>query len=125
MSGGLNMAGFRTELARNVNLQLGESAFGPFDVDNDVARIGLRLSRENWTDPRQRIDVVIEESIDNGPFKFVASLVATGGPAPDPPRENVTSISVDMSPGKNRRVRGVYTCSGQRIRMTVEVEAKT
>lgn len=117
------MAGFRTELARNLNLALGSSSFGPFLIDNDVKRIGISFTRGNWTDPVQRLDVSLEESVNNGPFKFMAGFVATGAPAPAPPRANITTLSVELSPGTGRRIQGTYTCTGQRIRTTITVEA--
>lgn len=118
------MAGFKTELARNVNLTLGTASFGPVLIDNDVKRIGLSFSRENWTSPDQKLSLTIEESVDGAAFKFLASLTASGVVAPADGRENVTSITIDLSPGSNRRVRGSYTCSGQRIRTTINVIAE-
>lgn len=119
------MAGFSTELARNLNLQLGSSSFGPFLIDDDVKRIGITFTRDNWTDPVQRLDVSLEESVNGGPFKFMTGIVAVGGPAPAPPRPNVTAVSIELSPGTVRRVQGTYTCSGARIRTTITVEAFT
>lgn len=43
------MAGFSTELARNLNLQLGSSSFGPFLIDDDVKRIGITFTVEAFT----------------------------------------------------------------------------
>ena len=90
------MAGFDTELARNVNLQLGSNDFGPFLIDDDVKSFGITFDRANWTDPTARLDVNLEISINQGPFTILGGLVASGGAAPPPPRPNVTFLTITL-----------------------------
>lgn len=119
------MAGFSTELERNVNLQLGSKAFGPFLIDNDVRSVAITFDRTNWTNPAARLDVSLECSIDNGPFRFMTGFTAIGSqPIPDRP-QNVSFIRVTLPSGGNRRVQGVYAVSGQRIRTTVTLTGET
>lgn len=113
------MAGFSTELVRNVNLQLGTFDFGPLLVDDDVQSIKLTFDRANWTNVNARLDVSFEQSTGPDSWRFVAGIVAFGGPPAPPPRPNITSLTIPLTPGAGRRIRGTYTVSGQRIRTTI------
>lgn len=118
------MAGFSTELERNVNLQLGTRNFGPFNIDDDVVSVRIAFNRSNWTNPDARLDVSLEVSVNGEPFRFMSGFTATGGPAV-PGRPNVSAVNVILPAGTSRRVQGTYVVSGQRIRTTVTLEGRT
>lgn len=120
------MAGFETILENNVNLQLGTKPYGPFLVDADVRSIHIVFSRNQWTNPAARLDLIIacNGTRDGQPFSSSVSLVAVGGPA-IVGRPNDVRLRYDVPAGvTGRQLSGTYVVSGQRLRTTVTLIAE-
>jgi hypothetical protein len=118
------MAGFNSTIANNVNFQLGTHEFGPFLIDNDVKTIKIAFTRDQWTNTNARLDVVVEVSYENEPFREMMGFTAFGGPPFPAPKPNVVSQSVTFTEGRTqRRVQGRYSVSGARFRSTVTIAA--
>jgi hypothetical protein len=115
------MAGFSTELQRNVNLQLGSNDFGPFNIDDDVQSVDIEFARVQWTNPAARLDVAWE-CVIGAAVIMRGRITAFGGPAPVG-KPNIVSDRLDLPPGSGRQIRGTYTVSGERIRTTITLRA--
>jgi hypothetical protein len=119
------MPAFRTDIERNVNLQLGAKSIGPFSSPDDITAFRIEFSRDQWTNPEAQLAVAIQISYDNGPFVELAGFTAQGGPPPPPPRPNIVAVMVQIPPGANRRIQGTYIVTGSRFRTTITIEGRT